>query len=117
MTVEHFKQMAVERFAKGDPETVVQKHIINAGCDKAASSVVVRIARLQHYEDQKLEPAIQLALDALDEGVSVEQMTIDMMAVEGMYLGSKAAHIACLRKGITPTKRRMGIEDPKRIRK
>jgi hypothetical protein len=62
--------------------------------------MIVRISQHKILEAEKLEKAIQEANDLLDADISVQDMTMALLAGYGMYMGAKAVHHALLRKGI-----------------
>jgi hypothetical protein len=102
--VEKYKDIAIEAFAAGKSKDEVLWILLDEECDMNHATRLVRIYSVKTKEAIEIEEAILQGVGMLDDGAAVDTMTMSLMILKGMHIGAKAAHNACLRRGIDPHK-------------
>ena len=100
MTLQNSMDMTVALLQEKEEITVIQKKLTVAGMTVGKAALCIRIAQARIMEEEQLESATLHALELIDEGKKIEDITIALCIVEGLYIGAKAVQQAKKRRGM-----------------
>ena len=85
-----------EQYAGGEREEQRESEhpLIESGVDRSHAAISVRIAQHRISDSVDLDFAVLKAGSLLHKGGTVENVTLAMCVTYGLYMGTKAVHIA-----------------------